>query len=59
MPGVLRGLEAVWKDFGKLPWAELWKPCIDYARKGFYIHEALAAGIEKKADYIMANLGLR
>ena len=59
MPGVLRGLEAVWKDYGKLPWFDLWQPCIKLARNGFRIHEALAAGIEKKIDYIKSNLGLR
>lgn len=59
VPGVLRGLEAVWKDFGKLPWKDLWKPCIKLAKEGFRIHEALAAGIEKKADFIKSNLGLR
>ncbi|XP_065680176.1 glutathione hydrolase 1 proenzyme isoform X1 [Hydra vulgaris] len=59
VPGVLRGLEAVHKDFGKLPWKDLWQPCIKLAREGFYIHAALAAGIKKKKDYIEANLGLR
>ena len=59
MPGVLRGLEAVWKDYGKLSWSELWQPCIKLAKEGFRIHEALGAGIVKKKDYIMANLGLR
>lgn len=59
VPGVLRGLEAVWKDFGKLNWTELWQPCIKLANEGFRIHEALGAGITKKVDYIMANLGLR
>lgn len=59
VPGVLRGLEAVWKDFGKLPWKDLWQPCIKLAKEGFPIHEALAAGIEKKIDFINSNLGLR
>jgi len=59
VPGVLRGLEAVWKDYGKLPWSELWQPCIRLAKEGFRVHEALGAGIVKKKDYIMANLGLR
>lgn len=59
VPGVLRGLEAVWKDYGKLTWSELWQPCIKLAKEGFRIHEALGAGIVKKKDYIMANLGLR
>lgn len=59
VPGVLRGLEAVWKDYGKLPWEKLWEPCIQLAEEGFRIHHALDAAITHKAQFIHSNLGLK
>ncbi|XP_065657328.1 glutathione hydrolase 1 proenzyme isoform X3 [Hydra vulgaris] len=59
VPGVLKGLHKVWEDFGKLPWKDLWKPCIDLANKGFPIHTALNNAIQAKKDYILHNAALR
>jgi len=59
VPGVMRGLEAAWKKFGKLPWKVLFEPAIKLAEEGFTIHDALAAAIKKKKDFINTNLGLR
>lgn len=59
MPGVLKGLHKVWKDFGKLDWEEVWKPCIDLAEEGFLIHEALNNALEAKKEYIMDNENLK
>ncbi|XP_066912720.1 glutathione hydrolase 1 proenzyme-like [Clytia hemisphaerica] len=59
VPGVLRGLEAVHQDYGKLEWKELWKPCINLAEKGFRIHHALEMAIAHKAMFIHRNLGLK
>lgn len=56
---MLRGLEAVWKDYGKLPWETLWEPCIDLAEKGFRIHNALDLAVTHKAQFIHSNLGLK
>ena len=49
VPGELRGLEAAWKKYGKLPWEELFKPAIRIAKKGFIIPETvdIAIGIWK------------
>jgi len=59
VPGVLKGMYEVWNDYGGLPWADLWEPCIDLAKKGFTIHESLANAIEAKKDYIMKNENLK
>lgn len=59
VPGVLKGLDIAHKKFGKLPWRMLFEPAIKLARDGFRIHEMLAMAINKKADYIFPNLGLR
>lgn len=47
VPGVLRMLEMVHKQHGKLPWGRLFTPAIELARKGFKVsprlHEEIAA----------------
>jgi gamma-glutamyltranspeptidase / glutathione hydrolase len=35
VPGIVAGLEALWRRFGALPWADLWRPAIHFARAGF------------------------
>ena len=35
VPGTVAGLEALWRRFGALPWADLWRPAIHFARAGF------------------------
>ena len=59
VPGVLKGLHAVWKDYGRLKWASLWEPCIKLARQGFKVHESLANAIKGKGYHIRNNKGLR
>ena len=59
VPGVLKGLHEVHKDFGKVDWKKLWQPCIKLAREGFTIHQSLANAIEAKEDYIMKNENLK
>ncbi|MBX7152414.1 gamma-glutamyltransferase [bacterium] len=39
VPGTVRGLELAWKEYGKLPWADLIQPAIDLAENGFAINE--------------------
>jgi gamma-glutamyltranspeptidase/glutathione hydrolase len=40
-PGVVRLMETVHRDHGKLPWADLFGPAIKLARKGFPISQRL------------------
>jgi gamma-glutamyltranspeptidase/glutathione hydrolase len=40
-PGLLRGLEKMHADGGRLPWAELFKPALKLAREGFAVSPRL------------------
>jgi gamma-glutamyltranspeptidase / glutathione hydrolase len=42
-PGTVRGLEALHKRFGRLPWASLIAPAVKFARDGFRVPEGLTA----------------
>ena len=41
MPGELRGLEHLHKNYGKLPWAVVMRPAINVARSGFTVTQDL------------------
>jgi gamma-glutamyltranspeptidase / glutathione hydrolase len=43
VPGCVRGWAELHKKFGRLPWAELFKPAIYYARNGFPVTEFISA----------------
>jgi gamma-glutamyltranspeptidase/glutathione hydrolase len=42
VPGCVRGWEALHKKFGRLPWAEIFRPAIYYAQNGFPVAEIIA-----------------
>ncbi|MBL8363566.1 MAG: gamma-glutamyltransferase [Rubrivivax sp.] len=44
-PGVLHMLDTAYKDYGKLPWKELFDPAIKIATDGFNISPRMAASI--------------
>jgi gamma-glutamyltranspeptidase/glutathione hydrolase len=41
VPGCVRGWEALHKRFGKLPWADLFRPAVYYAQNGFPVTEVV------------------
>ena len=53
VPGVLKGLYALWSDFGSrnISWSQLWKPCIALATEGVPVGAALNNAILRKVDY--------
>jgi gamma-glutamyltranspeptidase/glutathione hydrolase len=54
VPGVLRMLERVHRDHGRLPWARLFEPAIEIAEKGFTISPRLHASL--KADTSLRSM---
>ncbi|MDB5263839.1 MAG: gamma-glutamyltransferase [Adhaeribacter sp.] len=45
VPGTVKGLEAAWRKFGSLPWANLIQPAIDLAHHGIYLNAYDAASL--------------
>jgi gamma-glutamyltranspeptidase / glutathione hydrolase len=46
VPGTVRGLELAHKKFGTKPWAELVKPAVELAAKGFVVPYGMAQGLK-------------
>src|SRR5436305_1504911 len=49
VPGTVRGLEYANKKYGKKPWAELVRPAVDLASKGFILSYGQANGLRAAA----------
>lgn len=47
VPGNLKGWEAIHKDCGRLPWADLWQDAIHYAEKGWNLDPATVGHINR------------
>jgi gamma-glutamyltranspeptidase / glutathione hydrolase len=52
VPGLVAGLEALWKRFGHLPWAALWEPAAHYASEGFPLDLSYVANMARRADVL-------
>jgi gamma-glutamyltranspeptidase / glutathione hydrolase len=50
VPGTVRGLEAVHKKFGKLPWKDVVMSSVTLAEKGFVMSGALARGLNREVQ---------
>ncbi len=49
VPGTVRGLEYAWKRFGGRPWADLVRPAVELAAKGFPLSYAQAESLQASA----------
>lgn len=60
-PGNLRGFEALWREYGLLPWSELLAPATRHAAEGVEVSEPMAAAIantwEHFSDYARSIYG--
>ncbi|KAI1440993.1 gamma-glutamyltranspeptidase [Annulohypoxylon stygium] len=55
VPGELRGLEYLHKNYGKLPWADVVTPAVKVAREGFKVSEDLVRymnSVTPNADFL-------
>ncbi len=60
VPGCVRGWEALYKKFGRLPWAELFQPAIYYAKNGIPVTEWIAVNWkDEKAKLVKDPNGRR
>ena len=50
VPGTLRALELVHRQYGKLPWATLFEPAIELAERGFAVSPRLSLLIATEKD---------
>ena len=59
VPGLPAGLEALWREYGRLPWAHLVRPAIRLAREGVDLPPAHAACLAMLAPVMTMNEGAR
>ena len=59
VPGELRGFEAAWKKYGRLPWKDLFQPAIEIATEGFPASPALEWAVSLNQRIINNDPGLR
>jgi gamma-glutamyltranspeptidase / glutathione hydrolase len=59
VPGVPAGLDALWREHGRLPWARLVEPALRLAREGVEFPEAHAACLAMLAPVMTMDAGAR
>ena len=59
VPGTVAGLYNIHKSLGKLPWKELLKPAIRYARDGFELSDNFVSKLERRLEVINKNPAAR
>jgi gamma-glutamyltranspeptidase/glutathione hydrolase len=59
VPGIVRLLEAVHKDYGKLPWAKLFEPAIKLAEDGFVVSPRLNWWLSSAKDFLANSPDLK
>jgi gamma-glutamyltranspeptidase / glutathione hydrolase len=53
VPGVVAGLETLWHRFGVLPWTDLWRPAIYFAREGFILNDDYIKTLQRRQDILL------
>jgi gamma-glutamyltranspeptidase/glutathione hydrolase len=59
VPGIVRLLEAVHRDYGKLPWPKLFEPAIKLAENGFEVSPRLHWWLDSAKDFLASSPDLR
>ena len=55
VPGLLHGLDAAWREFGKLEWKDLFEPAENLARNGFRVTKTIVDAIEAKKNKLLSG----
>jgi gamma-glutamyltranspeptidase/glutathione hydrolase len=55
VPGTIAGLEAIWRRFGALPWADLWRPAAHFARDGFPLYPAFHQNMRRREEALLRH----
>ena len=55
VPGIVRLMEAVHRDYGKLPWAKLFEPAIKLADDGFPVSPRLHWWLDTGKDFLSSS----
>ncbi len=55
VPGIVRLMEAVHHDYGKLPWAKLFEPAIKLAENGFPVSPRLHWWLDSAKDFLSSS----
>ena len=59
VPGAVDGWDQLHKKFGKLKWASLFEPAVDYAENGFPVTELIAYLMKMNADKLARYEGFK
>ncbi|KAI8589437.1 nucleophile aminohydrolase [Geranomyces variabilis] len=59
VPGEIRGFEAAYKKYGKLPWARLFQPAIDLCMNGWEVNAVLEQRINLVPDLMLKDANFR
>ena len=55
VPGMLHGLEYIWKRFGSLNWSKLLQPAINLARNGFPVTRDIMRAIGMRRELVLSG----
>lgn len=59
VPGIVRLMEGVHKDYGKLPWPKLFEPAIKLAEGGFAVTPRLHWWLDSAKDFLISSPDLK
>ncbi|CAB3995471.1 glutathione hydrolase 1 proenzyme isoform X1 [Paramuricea clavata] len=59
VPGELKGMQAAWEKYGKVPWKKLFEPAISLAEKGVNVSKSLAIALKVWEFHVLKDKSLK